>query len=505
MVHRAQSPVPPRLPHFAAPPWVGRLATRLQALTHYVATQMHRRPGWRRCRAHATGLSPAGAHGLECGLPSRCVGAWRCAPLLPWRMQCPVGVSVALAAGQEGVVGATSRPPPLQSLSRLPPGACGGLPRPSFPCPRVPFRELGLVALLLRTVCPLCVNVLLFSWCLCLTSSLRLVARLLRTFPLQGGVRATPCDLCPSAFPARLPCSAFLEGEGHSPAPASSTAADQIGPPGRQVTTGPPQPPAPNLQPEDMPSILPAVAAAEAAARKPARITAQPASTTSSSSSASSTSSASSSDPPLPAALIHKATAKAKVAAARTDPPTPTQATQAPRQRTRKTPDPTSAPSHLLTEVLLNLEPDPNLKPDPRPKPAPTRAHTTPQTQRHKPNRHHPNADPRADQDPPPTTTHAPLPPAPTTTAEAATQHDPVQALVHIPVTKRPVIHPPQTTTTAGKTNPGTWDPSTTVSRRKKKNKKMTHRRKNKAKNRPLRPQKPPKKLYASVWRGRKI
>ena len=64
------------------------------------------------------------------------------------------------------------------------------------------------------------------------------------------------------------------EGEGHSPAPPSPAAADQIGPPGRQVTTGPPQPPAPNLQPEDMPSILPAVAAAEAAARKPARITA---------------------------------------------------------------------------------------------------------------------------------------------------------------------------------------------------------------------------------------
>ena len=80
----------------------------------------------------------------------------------------------------------------------------------------------------------------------------------------------------------------------------------------------------PNLQPEDMPSILPAVAAAEAAAHKPARITAQPASTTSSSSSASSTSSTSSSDPPLPAKLILKATAKAKAAAARTDPPTPT-------------------------------------------------------------------------------------------------------------------------------------------------------------------------------------
>ena len=184
--------------------------------------------------------------------------------------------------------------------------------------------------------------------------------------------RFPPADANPHNLThCRTPALPSPEREGHSPAPPSRAAADQIGPPGRQVTTGPPQPPAPNLQPEDMPSILPAVAAAEAAAHNPARIKAQPASTTSSSSSASSTSSTSSSDPPLPAALILKAAAKAKAAAARTDPRTPTQATQAPRQRTGKTPDPTLAPSHLRTEVLLNLEPDPNPKPDPKPKPAP--------------------------------------------------------------------------------------------------------------------------------------
>ena len=132
----------------------------------------------------------------------------------------------------------------------------------------------------------------------------------------------------------RTPARPSREREDRSPAPPSPTAADQIGPPGRQVTAGAPQPPTLSLQPEDMPSILPAVAAAEAAAHKPAtaRIRAQPASpktTTSSSSSASSTSSTSSSDPPLPADLIHKATAKATTAAARQDtgdPPTPTQA-----------------------------------------------------------------------------------------------------------------------------------------------------------------------------------
>ena len=165
----------------------------------------------------------------------------------------------------------------------------------------------------------------------------------------------------------------------------------------------------------------------------------------------------------LPAALIHKATAKAKAAAARTDPPTPTQATQAPRQRTGKTTDPASAPSHLQTEVLLNLEPDPNPKPNPKRKPAPKRAHKTPQTQRHKPKRHRPTPNPNPSQDPPPTTTHAPLPPAAAATAEAATQHDAVRTLVNIPISKRPVIHPPQTTTAAGQTDAGTWDPSTTI------------------------------------------
>ena len=173
------------------------------------------------------------------------------------------------------------------------------------------------------------------------------------------------------------------EGEDRSPAPPSPTAANQIGPLGRQVTARPPEPPTPNLQPEDMPSILRAVAATEAAAHKPAtvRITAQPASpktTASSSSSASSTSSTSSSDPLLPADLIPKATAKAKAAAARQatgDPPTPAQATQAPPQHTGKAAHPAPAASPLLTEVRLNLEPDPNQKPDPEPKPAPKRAH----------------------------------------------------------------------------------------------------------------------------------
>ena len=47
------------------------------------------------------------------------------------------------------------------------------------------------------------------------------------------------------------------EGEGHSPAPPSPAAADQIGPPGRQVTTGPPQPPPPTYSPRTCPPSSP--------------------------------------------------------------------------------------------------------------------------------------------------------------------------------------------------------------------------------------------------------
>ena len=41
--------------------------------------------------------------GLARRLPSLGVGAWRSAPLLPWRVQCPVRVCAALAAGSGGL------------------------------------------------------------------------------------------------------------------------------------------------------------------------------------------------------------------------------------------------------------------------------------------------------------------------------------------------------------------------------------------------------------------
>ena len=59
-VHTARSPVPPRLSLFATPRSVHHSNPWLRALTHCVAPLMPGRPGRRRCRARATGLSPVG-------------------------------------------------------------------------------------------------------------------------------------------------------------------------------------------------------------------------------------------------------------------------------------------------------------------------------------------------------------------------------------------------------------------------------------------------------------
>ena len=71
-------------------------------------------------------------------LPSLGVGAWRCAPLLPWRAQCPVCVCAALASGSggfgpaPGVVSLSFSPSPPRVFR----AACGGPSRPGVPYPR---------------------------------------------------------------------------------------------------------------------------------------------------------------------------------------------------------------------------------------------------------------------------------------------------------------------------------------------------------------------------------
>ena len=142
--------------------------------------------------------------GLARGPPSLGVGAWRSAPLLPWRVQCPVGVCAALTAGSGGsgryLVLCLSRFPhpdprvprwlwravpsgcPLSSLAGTPFQAVGA------------FRELGQVALLVVPACPLRVCG---------------VACATRAVPALGAGRAVPRGPCPSACPAPVPCSVW--------------------------------------------------------------------------------------------------------------------------------------------------------------------------------------------------------------------------------------------------------------------------------------------------------
>ena len=111
--------------------------------------------------------------GLARRLPSLGVGAWRCAPLLPWQLQCPVCVCVALAAGSGGLgrylVLCLSRfPPPAPRVPRCVWQAVpSGCPLPSLagtPFHAVcAFSALRPVALLVVPACPFRVCALALS------------------------------------------------------------------------------------------------------------------------------------------------------------------------------------------------------------------------------------------------------------------------------------------------------------------------------------------------------
>ena len=156
--------------------------------------------------------------GLARRLPSLGVGAWRSAPLLPWRVRCPVRVCAALAAGSAG-----SGRYLVLCLSRFPlPGLrvprCVWRAVPSWcPLPSLAgtpfhavcaFRVLGPVALLVVPACPLRV---------CALAPLRRplppplggVACAPCAVPALGAGRAVPRGLCPSACPAPVPCSVW--------------------------------------------------------------------------------------------------------------------------------------------------------------------------------------------------------------------------------------------------------------------------------------------------------
>ena len=156
--------------------------------------------------------------GLARRLPSLGVGAWRCAPLLPWRAQCPVCVCAALAAGSGGsgryLASCLFRfPLPAPRVPRCVWRAVpSGCPLPSLagtPFHAVcAFRALGPVALPVVLACPFRVCALALSRCP-LPPPLGGVARAPRVVPALGAGRAVPRGPCPSACPAPVPCSVW--------------------------------------------------------------------------------------------------------------------------------------------------------------------------------------------------------------------------------------------------------------------------------------------------------
>ena len=167
--------------------------------------------------------------GLARRLPSLGVWAWCCAPLLPWRVQCPVCVCAALAAGLGGLgrylVLCLSRfplpaPRALRCVWRA---LLSGCPLPSLagtPFHAVcAFRALGPVALLVVPACPLRVCALALPR-RPRPPLLGGVACAPRLVPALGAGRAVPRGPCPSACPAPVPCSVWRAwGGGGGPVP----------------------------------------------------------------------------------------------------------------------------------------------------------------------------------------------------------------------------------------------------------------------------------------------
>ena len=156
--------------------------------------------------------------GLARRLPSLGVGAWRCAPLLPWRVQCPVRVCAALAAGSGGsgrylVLCLFRFPLPAPRVPRCVWRAVlSGYPLPSLA--GTPFHAvcafclLGPVALLVVPACPLRVCALALPR-RPLPPLLGGVVCAPRAVPALGACRAVPRGPCPSVCPAPVPCSVW--------------------------------------------------------------------------------------------------------------------------------------------------------------------------------------------------------------------------------------------------------------------------------------------------------
>ena len=211
----------PTLPGFPVLPLPGQCIHSqpwLRALTHRVAPLMCGRPG-----AGATGPVLLACRqwdplGLAQRLPCPGVGAWRSAPLLAWRVQCPVRVCAALTAGSGGsgryLVLCVSRflfPAPRVPRcvwravrSRCPLPSLAGTPFQAV----CAFGELGPVDLLVFSACPLRVCALALPR-RPLPPPLGGVACAARAVQAVCDGRAVPHGPCPSARPALVPCSVW--------------------------------------------------------------------------------------------------------------------------------------------------------------------------------------------------------------------------------------------------------------------------------------------------------
>ena len=152
--------------------------------------------------------------GLPRRLPSLGVGTWRSAPLLPWRVQCPVCVCAALAAGSGGsgrylvlCLSLFPHPAPLRVAGR--PVRVSLILARWYAIPR------GLCVPRARSGCPFGGPCVPFA-CVCARAPaasapppLGGVAWAPRAIPALGAGRAVPRGLCPSACLAPVPCSVW--------------------------------------------------------------------------------------------------------------------------------------------------------------------------------------------------------------------------------------------------------------------------------------------------------
>ena len=220
-VQGALSPVPPRLPHFATPRPVRHLATvvagayPLRCPPDAWSPGLPAQPGpyyW--LVASETPMGWRGgclAAGLVCSTVCYyCLGG--CSALVVCARRSRLVWGVGAGAGS---CFSTWAPP----CPRVPRGACCGLSRPdaSYLCLPVrhsmrSVRSAGSVSLPFRSTPRVrCVCVRSCSRGVRAPPPLRVgVARTLRTVLVQAAGSAVPHSLCPSAFPARVPCSAYL-------------------------------------------------------------------------------------------------------------------------------------------------------------------------------------------------------------------------------------------------------------------------------------------------------